>query len=117
MRARQNHDKTNSYDDKSSLDLCPICGRPLIKGTSVEYHHLRPKSKGGRETLPLHAVCHRMLHKVFSKNALAACGESLQTLRDHPDIAKFVRWMAKKPPELTDRPRTKGRKPYHQAAR
>ena len=117
MRNKKNNDKTSHYEDADNLGPCPICGRALVKGASVEYHHLRPKSKGGRKTLPLHAVCHRMLHKTFSENTLAEHEDNIQALCAHPEIAKFVQWVMKKPPEFTDLPRTKGRTPYHRARR
>lgn len=110
MPVRDSDDKV--FDD---FDTCPLCKRPLVAGPSVERHHLRPKSRGGHETARLHAVCHRMVHKVFSEQALSDMGCDLSLLREHPEIRRFVRWVAKKPAEFTDRPRTKGRKPYHRA--
>ena len=96
---------------------CPVCGRALIDGPSVEHHHVVPKSHGGTRTLSLHAVCHRMLHKLFDEAMLAALGGDFDQLRNHPELAKFVHWVRKKPPTYTDFPRTKGRKPYHAARR
>lgn len=34
--------------DGSSLGPCPLCGRPMIAGPSVDRHHWVPKSEGGR---------------------------------------------------------------------
>jgi 5-methylcytosine-specific restriction endonuclease McrA len=42
---------------------CWLCGRPL--GSRIEYHHLIPKSRGGRATIPIHPICHRTLHRTF----------------------------------------------------
>lgn len=99
----------------TNLGPCPLCGRDMIDGPSVERHHPMPKSRGGHETVALHAVCHRMLHKVFSEKELETFALEFKKLRAHPDMAKFVAWVAKKPPEFCDPPRTKGRRPYHRS--
>lgn len=102
----------------SPLGPCPLCGRPMIAGPSVERHHLTPKAKGGRKTIALHTVCHRMVHKIFDNAYLARLAEDespWEQLRAHPDMAAFVRWVAKKPADFVDRPRTRGRRPYHRA--
>jgi len=41
---------------------CPLCGRPLIRGDSVDEHHLIPKSQGGRDKYLIHKVCHQKIH-------------------------------------------------------
>lgn len=72
---------------------CWLCSRPL--GTRVEYHHPVPKSRGGRETVPVHPICHRTLHKALSNKALERL--SLAELRGTADIAAFLKWIASKP--------------------
>ena len=44
--------------------ICGLCDRPL--GQRVERHHIIPKSKGGTETVPVHPICHRKIHKRFT---------------------------------------------------
>lgn len=92
--------------------LCPVCQRPLIEGPSCEAHHLVPKSRKGTQTVLLHAVCHRMIHKVFSESELAAFQGDLSPICANAEMQRFIKWVKKKPPEFTDRPRTKGRRPY-----
>lgn len=77
---------------------CFLCGRPL--GTRVEWHHPVPKSKGGRETVPIHPICHRIVHATFDNKALAAAFATPETLRAHPDIARFLDWVRDKPPDF-----------------
>ena len=36
--------------EPAALGPCPVCGRPLIEGPSVDRHHLVPRSQGGRDT-------------------------------------------------------------------
>lgn len=83
------------------LGDCGLCGRPMIAGPSVEEHHLLPRSQGGKETVPLHRVCHRKIHAELSEKELARGYTTLDALRAHPDIAAFIHWVARKPPEFT----------------
>lgn len=84
---------------------CPLCGRPMRAGSVVDQHHLVPKSKGGRVTVLMHRICHRKLHTVLSEDELARDYASPERLREHPDIAAFIRWISRRPPEFDDRHR------------
>lgn len=83
------------------LGPCGLCGRPMVDGPSVDAHHLLPRSQGGRDTVMLHRVCHRKIHAELSEKELARHYTTLEALRDHPDIAEFIRWVARKPAEFT----------------
>ena len=48
---------------------CWLCGRPL--GARIEWHHPVPKSRGGRETVAVHPLCHRTIHATFTNAQLA----------------------------------------------
>ena len=74
---------------------CWLCERPL--GRKVEWHHPHPKSRGGRETVPVHPICHRTIHARFSNADLARAPDA-ETLRADPEIARFLRWIAGRPP-------------------
>jgi len=82
----------------NTTQFCPLCDRPL--GTITEAHHVIPKSKGGRKTVLLHPICHRKIHRVFSNTELAAFKGRLDLVKQHPDIAAFVRWLKRKPPDF-----------------
>lgn len=84
--------------------VCPLCERPL--GARVEDHHLVPKTYKGRETVPLHPICHRKIHSVLSERELKDRFHTVEALRAHPDIAAFVTWLAKKPPDFYERTAT-----------
>ena len=75
---------------------CWLCERPL--GSRVEYHHPVPKSRGGRETVPVHPICHRALHKSFTNKQLEKLDRS--TLRGAPEIAPFLQWIGNKDPDF-----------------
>jgi hypothetical protein len=77
---------------------CALCERPL--GTKVEWHHLVPKSEGGRITAPVHPICHRTIHATLPNAELARVYADPATLRAHPDIARFLRWVAGKHPDF-----------------
>ena len=87
------------------LGPCPLCGRPMVDGPSVDRHHWVPKSEGGGEAAPLHRVCHRMLHRVLSETEMANAFNTPEALRAHPEISRFIRWVRRKPPEYVDWPR------------
>jgi hypothetical protein len=84
----------SSADDST----CWLCSRPL--GSRVEYHHPVPKSRGGRERVAVHPICHRTLHKTFSNAELAAFGESVAAIRADPRISRFLAWIGDKEPNF-----------------
>lgn len=75
-----------------------MCGRPL--GRKVEWHHAVPKSESGRETVPVHPICHRAIHAAVTNAELARTGGDLDAVRAIPAIARFVAWVADKPPDF-----------------
>ncbi|MDR6113781.1 hypothetical protein QE360_000750 [Sphingomonas sp. SORGH_AS789] len=77
---------------------CALCDRPL--GAKVEWHHPVPKSEGGRETVPVHPICHRTIHATFSNAELARGFSDFAVLRAHPEMARFLRWIAGKPADF-----------------
>ncbi len=85
-----------------ALGDCPLCGRQLVAGKSVDEHHLLPKSQGGREKFLMHRICHRKLHATFTEKELARSFNTWAALQAHEDIAAFVAWVQKKPTEYYD---------------
>jgi len=66
----------------------------------VEWHHIVPKSRGGRETAPLHPICHRTIHSLLANSEIERGYASPESLRAHPEIAKFVAWVLCKDPDF-----------------
>jgi hypothetical protein len=99
-----------SDDPRPDLGPCPLCGRPLIPGPSVDAHHLVPRSQGGRATVTMHRVCHSKIHSLFTEQELRDSYDTLDKLRQHPEIAKFIRFVRKKDPEYRGRNATSRRK-------
>jgi hypothetical protein len=77
---------------------CFLCGRPL--GRRVEWHHVVPKSRGGRDTAPVHPICHRTIHRHLTNQQLARDHASADALRAHPEVAKFIAWVSDKDPDF-----------------
>lgn len=69
-------------------------------GIRTERHHPIPKAKGGRETVPVHPICHRAIHAHLSNGQLQRIGADVGTLRDDPGIASFLQWVVGKPPDF-----------------
>ncbi len=77
---------------------CWLCGRPFE--TLIQWHHPVPKAKRGRQTVPVHPICHKTIHANFTNAELARIGDDPEMLRAHPAIAKFLGWIANKPPDF-----------------
>lgn len=91
------------YSDHSVLEtqelVCPLCMRPIPK-SQRDAHHLVPKSRGGVDTVTLHRLCHRQIHALLTENQLARNYSSIEALRSHHEIAKFIEWIANKPTHI-----------------
>jgi hypothetical protein len=83
-----------------AIALCPLCGRELVAGDSVDEHHLTPRSQGGRDKHLIHKVCHRKIHQTFKPRELARQFNSWTSLQAHPEIEKFIEWVQKRPNEF-----------------
>lgn len=81
--------------------ICALCSRPL--GQKTEMHHLVPKSQGGKETIPLHPICHRKIHTTFKEKTLARNFATIDCLRNDPEIMRFIKWLEGKPSDFFKR--------------
>ncbi len=62
---------------------------------------LIPKSRGGRDTVPMHSICQQTLTANFTNSELQRHGMNVDGLLADPSIRKFVDWVAKKDPDFT----------------
>ncbi len=86
---------------------CWLCERPI--GRRVQWHHTVPKAKKGRETVPVHPICHRTIHAHFTNAELARIEGAREPLLELEEVARFLRWIADKPPDFhapTRRPKS-----------
>jgi hypothetical protein len=95
-------------DSEELLGPCPVCGREMIAGPSVDRHHWQPKSRGGREAEPLHLICHRKLHSLFTEKELATTYATPEAVRQHPQMQTFIQWVRRRPSEFIDRHKKPG---------
>lgn len=80
--------------------VCPLCGRPIPPDAKQSLHHLIPKLKGGKggPVVLLHQICHNEIHATCTEAELAREYNTVEALRRHPRLSKFIRWVAKRPP-------------------
>jgi hypothetical protein len=90
---------------------CELCGRA---GPALTKHHLIPRAvhnrkwarrRFGREAMQTRVLwvckpCHRHIHATLSEKQLAHDYNTRGALLAHPEIARFVRWIADKPAGL-----------------
>jgi hypothetical protein len=95
-------------DAGQATSRCEICER---SGLPLTRHHLIPRSQHQkryarerftREELLtrvtwLCAPCHKYLHSVFEERELGGTLNSLERLRDHPEVQRFAAWLGAKP--------------------
>ena len=98
--------------DANSSPICPLCDRPIPPDVQQSLHHLIPKLKGGKggPTVLLHHICHREIHAALSEAELARDYATVQALRSHPRLARFITWVRKRPPGFSSRVPGKRRK-------
>lgn len=84
---------------------CPLCLRPIPEGVPQSLHHLVPKLKGGKggAVVLLHHICHKEIHARFSEAELARLYNTPEALCAAPEMAGFLAWVAKRPPEFLSR--------------
>ena len=90
--------RPNPLMERDKLAECWLCGREL--GSRAQLHHTVPKAKKGRDTVPVHPICHRTIHAYFTNAQLSRMGEAVEIIRAHEEVAKFLDWIADKPPDF-----------------
>ncbi|MCG6884433.1 MAG: HNH endonuclease [Silicimonas sp.] len=85
--------------------VCPLCGRPIPPEARQSLHHLVPKLRGGKggPVVLLHQICHNQIHAALSETQLARDYATIDALLAHPRLAKFILWVAKRPPGFHSR--------------
>ena len=102
------HSKRDPYGDRHREEdaeaaapavPCWLCSRPT--GETIVWHHPVPKSRGGRDTVPMHPICQQTLITNFTNSELQRHGMDVDGLLANPVIRKFVDWVANKDPDFS----------------
>jgi len=100
------HSKHDPYGDLHGEEEAPavvvscwLCGRPT--GKTIVWHHPVPKSRGGRDVVPMHPICQQTLIANFTNSELQRYGMDVEGLLANPNVRKFVDWVANKAPDFT----------------
>lgn len=97
-REEREREEAEAAASDGPAPTCWLCERVL--GDNVVGHHAVPKSRGGRDTVPLHQICHQTLHARFTNSELARIGLDVEVLRRDEEIARFLKWVAGKPADF-----------------
>ena len=92
-------DALRDEEAPAAVVLCWLCGRPT--GKTIVWHHPVPKSRGGRDVVPMHPICQQTLIANFTNSELQRFGTDVDMLLAHPNVRKFVDWVANKDPDFT----------------
>jgi len=80
---------------------CQLCDRDV---PALTEHHLVPRQQTKRkkldlgETIDTCPACHRQIHVLFNNRQLAQELNTVEQLKSHPEMAKFLAWVRKQNP-------------------
>ena len=88
-RMARKHSRPDPYGDLQREDEVPaaavpcwLCGRPT--GKTIVWHHPIPKSRGGRDVVPMHPICQQTLIANFTNSELQRHGMDVDGLLAKP---------------------------------
>ena len=73
--------------------LCVFCGSDV----NIKHHHIIPKCKGGKETVPSCFVCENFIHSSWNHNELRDIFNNVETILANEKFQKFLKWRLKQP--------------------
>lgn len=91
---------------KNSLGTCELCER---EGMDLTFHHLIPKMMHSKKWCKrmftseerktrganLCMDCHPTVHKFITESDLARIYNTIEKLKTHPEIVKYIPWVVK----------------------
>lgn len=97
-RYERDRDWQREDEKPEPVVTCWLCSRPT--GKTIVWHHPVPKSRGGRDVVPVHSICQQTLIANFSNAELQRHGTDVDALLANPAVRKFVDWVANKDPDF-----------------
>lgn len=99
---------------------CQLCGRSV---SDITTHHLIPRTRHKNKrnkrvfdredvrtrTIDVCRPCHKNIHAVLTTKELERDYNTLEALKEHPDISRFSDWVASKPADAHVTVRAKSR--------
>jgi hypothetical protein len=70
---------------------CEFCGLPA----QTRKHHIIPRCKNGKETVPACQTCESFIHHTWSHNELRDTFNSVAKIVAAPEFQKFLKWRLK----------------------
>jgi hypothetical protein len=100
MKKRDRRIYTDELSEEEAVPVVPcwLCERPM--GSQMVWHHPIPKSRGGKDTVPIHPICQNALQSNFTNSELARIGMDVEFLRRAEPVAKFIAWVDGKDPDF-----------------
>ncbi len=100
------------------VHVCELCQRPVAELTR---HHLIPRTRHRnrqvrrrfsrdemQQCIMICPACHKQLHACITEKELAQRYNSREALLSHPELRRFVDWLAQRPADY--RPRVRRRR-------
>ena len=75
--------------------FCSICQRNT-PDVYIEKHHLVPRAKKGKETVPVCHDCGNQIHILFSLKELRDTYNTVEALLANDRVQTWIRWVRKK---------------------
>ncbi|MER3434260.1 MAG: hypothetical protein C4288_12735 [Leptolyngbya sp. ERB_1_1] len=81
---------------------CQLCDHTV---PALTEHHLIPRQQTKRkkldpgETIDICPACHRQIHVLFDNRQLTQELNTVEQLKSHPAMAKFLAWVRKQNPD------------------
>jgi 5-methylcytosine-specific restriction enzyme A len=75
-----------------TMSICPLCNRDV---PHMSDHHLTPRSRGGKETIPICLDCHKSVHAFFTNKELEGRYNTVEELLGDEKFSQHVKWLGK----------------------
>lgn len=84
------------------MPICELCEREMKR---LSVHHLVPRQTVKRKkadpgpTVEICSACHHQIHTLFSNIELAQSLNTLEKIKNQPQMEKFLNWLKKQTPD------------------